>query len=411
MGSETAHHHFAFLHEGPKGFVLELFRRFNADRCAVWAASLSFFALLSLIPLLVGSLALVGLLIHDPQQAAEQVQHFLAKLLPIAHANEVARKLIVSAGVERQAEHLRRAGGWAGVVSIITFLYTASRIYVNAIAPMNAAFRAQETRNIFHINLIALALLLATSLLFLVSLIPASGIHLLHPFPSFPHLPKPPTWWQTALLLVMGVLLNAAIFSVLYRFLPAPGAKVSWKMALGGGMFVAVIFELAKEGFAMYLRNLNGGTVYDKAYGSLGVVAILFLWIYASSQLLLLGAELTRLFADTQTGSRVLQQNSSVLLQTNRPTAVQVAAQLADTHKGRCSLQQNGSVLLQTNKPAAVQVAVQRSRLREGSSGWVSKKFTLSREQVIDTMLGSVFLVVILAVSLVVQRSSGQRSS
>ncbi|MDX1932394.1 MAG: YihY/virulence factor BrkB family protein [Capsulimonadales bacterium] len=298
---------------GLKGFLFELVRRFNADQCGVWAAALSYFALLSIVPLLVGGLALVGLLIRDPQEAAAQVQGLVARLLPVSNANAVAQKLIVSAGVEQQAEQLRQASGTAGILSLVTFFFTASRIFVNAVAPMNAAFRARETRHFLQVNLVAVGLLIGTGALFLLSLLPTVGVHWLRRISWFSALPEPPPWWLAAFLLLVGVALNASVFAAVYHYLPSPAAGVTWKEAFIGGGFVAVFFELAKQGFALYLRNFNGGNSYDRAYGSLGIVAILFLWIYVSSQLLLLGAELIRLIADTTDKPVVRQKNSDVI--------------------------------------------------------------------------------------------------
>ena len=299
----AADYHFSLAEKGWGGFVVELFRRFGVDQCAVWAAALSFFALLSLVPLLVGGFALIGFLIRDPHEAALQVQNLLAKFLPLSNPGEVARKLIESAGIEQQAEKLRQSSGIAGVISLITFLFTASRIFVNAAPPMNAAFRAEETRGFVKINVYAVGLLIGTSLLFILSLFPTYGMAFVQKLPFFAGLPTAPAFLLDFVLLLLSIAINALLFATIYRFLPSPKAGITWRMAFVGGIFVAVLFELGKQGFALYLRNFGGGASYDKAYGSLGVVAILFLWIHISSQLLLLGAELARLFTDTQLGA------------------------------------------------------------------------------------------------------------
>jgi membrane protein len=99
---------------------------------------------------------------------------------------------------------------------------------------------------------------------------------------------------------LLGVAINAVMYMVIYRFLPSPAAKVTWKQAAVGGAVVAVLWELAKQGFAFYLRRFNGAHGYDKVYGSLGGLVILILWIYYSAIILLLGAEIARLYADMQ---------------------------------------------------------------------------------------------------------------
>jgi len=79
------------------------------------------------------------------------------------------------------------------------------------------------------------------------------------------------------------------MFTVIYRYLPSPSAQVTWRAAGMAGTIVALLWELAKQGFAFYLHRFAN---YNKVYGSIGTVMILMLIIYFNSLILLIGYEL-----------------------------------------------------------------------------------------------------------------------
>jgi membrane protein len=298
--SRVSPHHDPATFHGPFGYLRELFQRFSSDQCGSWAAALSFFAILSIVPILICGIAALGLIIRDPHEAVFQVQKILTGILPGPHASEVARQIIVDIEIEKQAAALTHVSSIAGVIGVVSFLWSASRIFVNAVPPMNAAFRARETRGFLKMQLYALCLLVGVGALFLLSLLPSSGPELLRRIPFLSRIPRPAPWWLGVFFFLLGVIINGVMYTVTYRFLPSPAAKVTWKLAAVGGAAVAVLWEIAKQGFAFYLRRFGGSSGFDRIYGSLGGLVILILWIYYSAIVLLLGAEIARLYADAQ---------------------------------------------------------------------------------------------------------------
>lgn len=295
-GAQVTHNTLAHVH-GPLGYGKELLNRFNGDFCSAWAAALSFFAILSFVPILVCGIAVLGFVIQDPQIAAEKIQVLVQNIIPGSNDASAARQIIADAHIEQQAESLIRNRGIAGLIGIVSLFWAASRIFVNASTPMNAAFRTKETRNFLQMQISAIGLMFGAGLLFLLSLLPASGPALLRQLPFLSHLPDPSPWYMDILFFVLGVAINAAMFAVIYKYLPSPSARVSWRQAGFAGTFVAILWEAAKRGFAIYLEHF-GSKGYDKVYGSLGGLIILILWVYYSSMILLLGAEIAKLYQD-----------------------------------------------------------------------------------------------------------------
>jgi len=80
-----------------------------------------------------------------------------------------------------------------------------------------------------------------------------------------------------------------AAFLLVYYFLP--NTKVKFKSAAMGGLIGAFLFELAKPGYTWYVQYFASASNINKAYGALGVIPIFLLWVYIVWLIVLLGAE------------------------------------------------------------------------------------------------------------------------
>jgi membrane protein len=93
--------------------------------------------------------------------------------------------------------------------------------------------------------------------------------------------------------LFLAVVFDTLLFVLLYRFVPTQ--RVRWSSVLSGSVTTALLWELAKQLFRLYIEEIN---VYGTMYGSLGVTIGLIMWIYYSAIVFVLGATLIRVLEE-----------------------------------------------------------------------------------------------------------------
>jgi membrane protein len=96
--------------------------------------------------------------------------------------------------------------------------------------------------------------------------------------------------------LVLTILIDTALFMVIYRFVP--NRRIRWPSVLVGGLATAVLWESAKQAFRWYIERIG---LYSAVYGSLGVTIALMMWVYYSATVFIIGAALIRGLEDHRT--------------------------------------------------------------------------------------------------------------
>jgi membrane protein len=105
--------------------------------------------------------------------------------------------------------------------------------------------------------------------------------------------PSIPLAWNGVNVLV-SLVVTTALFALLYRFLP--DVRLRWRDVTTGAFVTAVLFTIGQQLIGLYL----GQSSVASSYGAAGSVMILLLWVYYSCQILLLGAEFTRVYAQRE---------------------------------------------------------------------------------------------------------------
>lgn len=251
--------------------VVRTVREVGADDASHMAAGVAYYAILSLFPLLLGLIALLGLFLPSEDVQA-QLFDFFERNLP--GAIDV---------LERNIEQVIELRGAIGLVSLVLLFWSASAMFGAVSRAINRAWDIHRDRP-FHVRKLRdLAMALGTGALFFLSLGATSVFSILREIDV-------PGFGIAADVggRLLGFLLSLAIVLILYKFIP--NTKTFWRYVWPGALLAAVLFEIGKALFVLYLERF---ATYESVYGSVASVIILLVWIYVSAFILILGAELS----------------------------------------------------------------------------------------------------------------------
>jgi len=258
-------------------FGRNVFSSFGEDEGAVYAASIAYYTLLSLFPLILGLVAILGFFLESSDTRARLVD-FLSGYLP------QARDLIST-----NAETVRNTRGAAGIIAIVGFLWSAKAVFSAINAALNRVWDVKEQRPFVVRTLQELVMVLGVGACFLLSVGATTGLRLLADLRlPVDQLNDASRTAFGAASFLLPIVFNIGIFAILYRMVPH--TKVAWRDVWPGAIFGAIVFEIAKEAFVWYTMHFGN---YNAVYGTLGTAVILLSWAYLSAVIVILGAEIS----------------------------------------------------------------------------------------------------------------------
>ncbi len=256
-----------------KQFSALLLHHFMKDGGMQHAAALTYTTLLSLVPLMTVMLALFS--------------SFPASELMAVQIEDFIFENFVPAAGEAVHEHLRNFSSKAARLSGVGFIFlilVALLLMGNIDKAFNAIWHVQRKRNPIATFMVYWAILSLGPILIVASV---GATSYLVSIPFFT-VDEAVVQLRTRLLGGMPVAISALAFSLLYALVP--NRVIPLRHALAGGVLAALLFEVAKRGFASYVTHFP---TYEAIYGAMAVVPIFLIWLYLSWLVTLLGAEFT----------------------------------------------------------------------------------------------------------------------
>ncbi len=268
------------------------------DEAPNLAALLAWGTLSTLLPLLLGVLAIAGLLLRD-QQRLDQIYSLLLASIPQQAAEPIRGAL----------DSVRVTAGAAGLISLLLLLYNGSRLFATMQTVFNRAYYV-DNRNFLLANAVAVLMLLVITVLLLTSTV-AIGVGSLLGGASdalFGALPiqvpgrglagQAISWGLSALSAVL-------LFVLLYKILP--NARQGWRDVLPGAIAAVVLFFVILLVFPIYM----GLFPPNQAYAAFGIFLVFTFYLYLLGFVFVFGAELnaflqepTRAVALAETAAR-----------------------------------------------------------------------------------------------------------
>ena len=247
-------------------------------------ASLAYYTLFAMAPILVISIAIAGFFFGAEAVRGEVVTQM--------------RGLVGETGAQAVQSMLENAatrgsGALATVIGLVTFFLGSTGAFLELQTALNAIWRVKPKpnagiREMLFQRLISFGLVVGVGFVLLVSLVVSAGLAALdryvgHAFPALAV-----AWTALNVLVSLGVV--TLLFAMIYQFLP--DVKLRLRDVWLGALVTAGLFSIGKNLIGLYL----GTSAIGSSYGAAGSVVVLLLWVYYSAQVVLLGAEFTKAY-------------------------------------------------------------------------------------------------------------------
>lgn len=256
------------------------------DNCLSRGAAIAYYTVFAMAPVLLIVVAVAGLLFgSDEARGALMAQ--IESLMGKPSADAVQTML-------QGAAH-RGSGMIATAIGVVTLVVAASGVFGEIQAALNTIWKARPREGavwaLVRARLLSLGLVVTLGVVLMVSLVISTGLAALG---SWVNEVLPQAGWLLRLLnLVLSFVLITVVFAAIYKVLP--DTDIAWRDVGVGALVTALLMAAGKYLIALYIGSSSIATTY----GAAGALAVLFVWIYYCSQILLFGAELTWCFANT----------------------------------------------------------------------------------------------------------------
>ncbi len=249
--------------------VVRTVQELGADDATHMAAGVAYYAVLSIFPLLLGLIGILGLVLPS-ETVQKELFIFVDRNIPgaVDELNTLITNIIDHRGA-------------IGLLGLLGLFWSASAMFGAIARAVNRAWDVHRDRPIYVRKLRDLTMAMGTGVLLLLSLGATSLFSILDRIDLPVAIPD-----VDVLARFLAFFISMSIFLVIYKYLP--NTKTYWRYIWPGALLAAILFEVAKSLFVFYLNNLAN---YQAVYGSLGTGVALLVWIYFSAFILLLGAE------------------------------------------------------------------------------------------------------------------------
>lgn len=255
-------------------------------------AAIAYYTLFAIAPVLVLVIGIAGLAFGEEAVRGEIVGQISGLI-----GREGAEA--VQAILQKASEP--REGIGATVLGLVGLIFAGTGAFLELQAALNKVWevKARTTSNFDVKSLVvrrlrSLGVVVSIGFLLMVSLAVNAAVH------AAVNLLGSLTTGFPILVLVVNQVVNltvsALLFAVLYRVLP--DVRLGWRDVAIGSIVTAVLFAIGQRLIGLYLGN----STLASPFGAAGTIAIILVWVYYSTQIVLLGAELTRVFAADERG-------------------------------------------------------------------------------------------------------------
>ena len=277
----------------------QTFAEWNEDKAPQLGAALAFYTALSIAPLLIITLGIVGA-VYGEQAAQGELDHQMQELVG-ADAAQALQDMIASA--DKPTE-----GTIAAVLGVVTLLFGAAGVFGQLQSSLNTIWEVEPKpgrgwRGMIRDRFLSFAMVLGIAFLLLTSLLLSAALAAMGTL--LDDLPGSTQWLAQGVNLGASFLVITLLFAMMFKLLP--DVNMAWSDVWLGALVTALLFTIGKAAIGLYL----GYSSMASSYGVAGSFVVLLAWVYYSAQILFFGAEMTQVYAN-KFGSKIAPAENAV---------------------------------------------------------------------------------------------------
>jgi membrane protein len=285
--------------------VKETGRDWSNDNATRLSASLAYYTVLSIAPLLVLAVSVAGLVFGEEAargQIAEQISSVVGP-----QAGEGIQTVLKNAKSPQD-------GTIGSIVGIVVLLFGASGVFGELTSSLNEIWKVEPKPGLgvwgfLRTRFFSFSMVLGVAFLLLVSLVLSAlltglGTRFSNALPGGAWL-----WEVVNFVVSLGVI--TMLFALIFKYVP--DVDIQWKDVWMGAVVTALLFTLGKFALGLYL----GRASVASPYGAAGSLIVFVIWVYYASQILFMGAEFTQVYARHR-GSRIEPSDHAVPIEVTK---------------------------------------------------------------------------------------------
>jgi membrane protein len=264
-------------------YAKNLWHKASRDQLFFLSSGITFNVLVTIVPLLLITISVLGMLVESSTSARQQILSFIQRVMPLASAQ--AESLLFS---------LVDDSGLFGVLGLVGLIWASTRLFGSLRTVLEIIFEIppEERLGIVEGKIHDVRMVVVVGTLFLLTISLTTALTWLKNYGvGFLGLDAYNISWFWALMsMLVAYLITYLMFFFVYRYVP--DRWIPRQDAAVAALFSSLLFELAKQAFVAYLAEFSR---FLELYGSFTNLVVVAFWVYYSSIVFILGGELARI--------------------------------------------------------------------------------------------------------------------
>jgi membrane protein len=281
------------------GFMKEVFTNFSDDKVLKFSASLSYYTVFSIAPILI---IVITIFVNAFGMAAVEGKIF-GQINGLVGSEAAAQ-------IQAMISNTHKSGNTflASTISVIVLVLGATGIFgeiqdsINTIWGLKSKPKTGIIKLVLN-RLISFSLIISLGFIAMVSLVLDAAVAAVSDMLS--RIPGAGLILITIIKYALNFVVISMMFAVIFKVLP--DAKIKWRDVIRGALLTGVLFIIGKFGIGLYVSKTNLASVY----GAAGSIVVILVWVYYTAVILYFGAEFTKVYS-IKYGSRIMPNDYAV---------------------------------------------------------------------------------------------------